>query len=84
MLYDGLLRELNPGPLAPGARIIPLDQAAVATLWGSPPCCERRLRIVVIIARLTVCAKLGQACARMCGWCACEHKCLLLARVGAG
>ena len=25
----GLLRELNPGPLGPGARIIPLDQAAV-------------------------------------------------------
>ena len=27
-LNEGLLRELNPGPLAPGARIIPLDQAA--------------------------------------------------------
>ena len=26
----GLLRELNPGPLAPEARIIPLDQAANA------------------------------------------------------
>ena len=26
----GLLRELNPGPLAPEARIIPLDQAADA------------------------------------------------------
>ena len=24
----GLLRELNPGPLAPEARITPLDQAA--------------------------------------------------------
>ena len=24
----GLLRELNPGPLAPEARIMPLDQAA--------------------------------------------------------
>ena len=24
----GLLRELNPGPLTPGARIMPLDQAA--------------------------------------------------------
>ena len=24
----GLLRELNPGPLAPEARFIPLDQAA--------------------------------------------------------
>ena len=28
----GLLRELNPGPLAPEARIIPLDQAAVTLL----------------------------------------------------
>ena len=27
----GLLRELNPGPLAPEARIMPLDQAAI---WG--------------------------------------------------
>ena len=27
-LFKGLLRELNPGPLAPEARIIPLDQAA--------------------------------------------------------
>ena len=26
---DGLLRELNPGPLGPGARIMPLDQAAM-------------------------------------------------------
>ena len=25
---SGLLRELNPGPLAPEARIMPLDQAA--------------------------------------------------------
>ena len=25
---QGLLRELNPGPLTPGARIMPLDQAA--------------------------------------------------------
>ena len=36
----GLLRELNPGPLAPEARIIPLDQAAgdhqrAATLAGT-------------------------------------------------
>ena len=27
----GLLRELNPGPLAPEARIMPLDQAANET-----------------------------------------------------
>ena len=30
----GLLRELNPGPLAPEARIIPLDQAASGMLIG--------------------------------------------------
>ena len=29
-ITSGLLRELNPGPLAPEARIIPLDQAAFA------------------------------------------------------
>ena len=27
-VQEGLLRELNPGPLAPEARIMPLDQAA--------------------------------------------------------
>ena len=31
LLAEGLLRELNPGPLAPEARIIPLDQAANET-----------------------------------------------------
>ena len=31
-MTQGLLRELNPGPLAPEARIIPLDQAAS---WGT-------------------------------------------------
>ena len=31
--HDGLLRELNLGPLAPEARIMPLDQAA----GGSEP-----------------------------------------------
>ena len=30
-ILNGLLRELNPGPLAPEARIIPLDQAANET-----------------------------------------------------
>ena len=29
---QGLFQELNPGPLAPEARIIPLDQAAI-DLW---------------------------------------------------
>ena len=28
MQNDGLVRDLNPGPLAPKARIIPLDQLA--------------------------------------------------------
>ncbi len=28
---EGLVRELNPGPLAPEARIIPLDQTAIET-----------------------------------------------------
>ena len=26
---DGLVRDLNPGPLAPKARIMPLDQRAI-------------------------------------------------------
>ena len=30
--HKGLLRELNPGPLAPEARIIPLDQAAIVVV----------------------------------------------------
>ena len=30
----GLLRELNPRPLAPKARIIPLDQTAFYTSFG--------------------------------------------------
>ena len=29
---SGLVRDLNPGPLAPKARIIPLDQRATAIL----------------------------------------------------
>ena len=41
----GLLWELNPGPLAPEARIIPLDQAAgavyalLSSLWNLPGVC---------------------------------------------
>ena len=35
-LVNGLLRELSPGPLAPEARIMPLDQAA---LWNCS--CQR-------------------------------------------
>ena len=31
--YIGLVRELNPGPLAPEARIIPLDQRAMSLRW---------------------------------------------------
>ena len=32
IVFKGLVRELNPGPLAPEARIIPLDQRATAFL----------------------------------------------------
>ena len=32
VIYKGLFRESNPGPLAPKARIIPLDQTADAVL----------------------------------------------------
>ena len=38
-LRKGLLRELNPGPLAPEARIIPLDQAAGGETLRMPPAC---------------------------------------------
>ena len=31
--YSGLDRDLNPGPRAPEARIIPLDHRAYAQLW---------------------------------------------------
>ena len=34
LIMEGLLRELNPEPLAPEARIIPLDQAAGWTGYG--------------------------------------------------
>ena len=34
-MAEGLFRELNPGPLAPEARIMPLDQtASCANAWG--------------------------------------------------
>ena len=32
--YGGLVRELNPGPLTPEARIIPLDQRACSAENG--------------------------------------------------
>ena len=35
----GLVRELNPGPLAPKARIIPLDQRAGVLHPKAPPAC---------------------------------------------
>ncbi len=38
----GLVRDLNPGPLAPKARIIPLDQRATLTMehcWALIPNC---------------------------------------------
>ena len=31
-LKQGLVRDLNPGPLAPKARIIPLDQRATVSI----------------------------------------------------
>ncbi|VEL25678.1 unnamed protein product [Protopolystoma xenopodis] len=39
----GLVRDLNPGPLAPKARIIPLDQRACACAGSQrldPPACN--------------------------------------------
>ena len=36
----GLLRELNPGPLAPEARIMPLDQAAMICSKTDSHCTE--------------------------------------------
>ena len=41
----GLLRELNPGPLAPEARIIPLDQAAIVRVALLRMCYDCGLRI---------------------------------------
>ena len=32
LIKHGLVRDLNPGPLAPKARIIPLDQRALLTV----------------------------------------------------
>ena len=40
---NGLLQELSPGPLAPEARIMPLDQAAICTASGHTDC--RRLSL---------------------------------------
>ena len=53
----GLVRESNPGPRAPEARIIPLDQQAVplnARLFIHKPC-------RVIALRVHVCAKGGKS-----------------------
>ena len=40
----GLVRDLNPGPLAPKARIIPLDQRADTNIQGL-----RNIALVLII-----------------------------------
>ena len=43
LLTGGLLRELNPGPLRPKPRIMPLDQAAVGFLCASARCMRNTL-----------------------------------------
>ena len=45
---SGLVRDLNPGPRAPEARIIPLDQRAGAR--------NRCLRITTLLTRIVLCA----------------------------
>ncbi len=48
LLTGGLLRELNPGPLGPKPRIMPLDQAAVQLSVPSKlrtQCAHKRLRV---------------------------------------
>ena len=45
---QGLLRELNPGPLALEARIMPLDQAAITALSGS--CVEWKVAPMACLA----------------------------------
>ena len=43
MLLPNLLRELTPGPLAPEARLIPLDQAAERLQCGETTTAEHGL-----------------------------------------
>ena len=60
----GLLRELNPGPLAPEARIMPLDQAALLIavdrealprLHSEARSCAKEKEVRTIEARLRSC-----------------------------
>ena len=49
----GLVRDLNPGPLAPEARIIPLDQRALDCIAGfarpSKERCSMRSKLTVSV-----------------------------------
>ena len=47
----GLVRDLNPGPLAPKARIIPLDQRATAVSHLGNGCIDK-----IIAKYRTTCA----------------------------
>ena len=51
----GLVRDLNPGPLAPKARIIPLDQRADINIHGLRNIALELLRKVIITLGFTFC-----------------------------
>ena len=58
----GLVRELNPGPLAPEARIIPLDQRAtyLAVFANSTPDKTQSIRICDVILNPLVSYDFGE------------------------
>ena len=59
---DGLVRDLNPGPLAPKARIIPLDQRATTSLvLRSPVLLQVTPVKCPVIAQLSACAPVNPA-----------------------
>ena len=54
---DGLVRDLNPGPLAPKARIIPLDQRATTSFSLPPPVLLQVTPVkLAAIAQMSACA----------------------------
>ena len=55
----GLVRELNPGPLAPKARIIPLDQRAGVLHPIAPPAAAPHILLGVWGGQLMLCVSLG-------------------------
>ena len=67
-IYYGLSRDLNPGPLAPKARIIPLDQRAERKAWHlmspqwNPPWMGTWHGISQLLARAKTFHKITQAC----------------------